>query len=330
MKDETIISYLKNELPEKEITEVKNWINYSEENEKYFNRLKFIWENSLSDYRDVDIPSEKAWDRIHSSITSRETGHESGLRTGFASFRRIAAILVILVSVGFLVTYIARQNRDTEMEWISANTTSGIKDIILDDGTHVWLNKNSEITYSGKFKGSIREIGLKGEAYFEVERNRRKPFIIHVAASEIRVLGTRFNVKSGRITSDVIVTVVSGRVSLCDTSDTDNRIILGPGEQGLNFQEIAELVKKENDDMNFLAWKTGILVFENAPLEEVCNALSGYFNRPFIMDNIIMFKDKTLTTTLDNKDLADVMKILEITLDISCKTNNDTITLTAN
>jgi len=79
--------------------------------------------------------------------------------------------------------------------------------------------------------------------------------------------------------------------------------------------------------MNFLAWKTGILIFESTPLDDVCKTLSGYFNKPFILENEEMLKEKTLTTTFDNKDITEVLKILEITLDLTCKTGNDTITI---
>jgi ferric-dicitrate binding protein FerR (iron transport regulator) len=330
MKDEKIISYLKNELAEKDMAEVKKWIGASEENEKYFNRLRFIWENSLSGYQDIEISSGEAWERIHSSISGRDTGRPANLRTALITFRRMAAVIIILIGVGCLFTYLSRQERETDREWISAGTTSGIKDISLADGSHIWLNKNSEIIYPGKFKGNAREIVLKGEAFFEIERNRRKPFIVHTSTSEIRVLGTSFNVKSGRTTPEVIVTVVSGSVSLCDTSFKENIVMLGPGEQGINFSGTSGLLKQENNDMNFLAWKSGILFFEKTTLEDVCFTLSGYFDKSFITDHDEALKDKTLTVTFDNKDLGEVLKILEITLDITCKTGRDTITLSAN
>jgi len=330
MKNEKIISYLKKELLEKEMIEVKNWINSSSENEKYFNRVKFLWENSSFDYQNLEISSGKAWDRIYSSITRERTVHQSNIRVGLATFKRIAAIVIVLISIGFLITWIIRQNQHAEIEWISINTTSGINDIILPDGSHIWLNNDSEINYPEKFKGKFREINLKGEAFFEVINNNKKPFIIHASSSEIRVLGTSFNVKSGRTTPEVIVTVLSGSVSLCDSSNKEKKVILEPGDQGINFPDNIGLVKKGNDNANFQAWKTGILIFENTPLEDVCEILSGHFNRSFMLDNEEILKDKSLSATFDNKDIAEILQILEITLDISCKTDNDIIILSVN
>ncbi len=330
MKDERLISYLKNDLPGNEMIEVKNWINALPENEKYFNRIKFVWENTSFDDQNIEISSGEAWERIHSSINGERTDHSSNIRLGIAAFMRIAAILIILISIGVLITWIIRQNQDAEIEWISVNTTSSTNDFLLPDGSHVWLNNHSEINYPVKFTGNSREMNLKGEAFFDVKNNKKKPFIIHAATSEIRVLGTSFNVKTGRTTPEVIVTVVSGSVSLCDSSNTENKVILEPGDQGLNFPDAGGLAKKENDDANFMAWKTGILIFENMSLENVCKALSAYYNRPFMLDNEEILKDKTLTATFDHKNIAEIQKILEITLDISCETDKDTITLSAN
>jgi len=329
MKDEKIISYLKNELLENEMGEVKDWIIASEENEKYFNRVKFIWENSAFNYQNLEISSSKAWNRIESSITAERTGYQSNIRIGLATFRKIAAIVIILISIGFLITWIINQNKHSEIEWITANTTSGINEIILADGSHIWLNHDSEINYPEKFKGESREINLNGEAFLEV-KNKKEPFIIHARTSEIRVLGTSFNVKSGRTTAEVIVTVVSGRVSLCDSSNKENKILLEPGDQGINSPDEVGLIKKENDDANFQAWKTGILIFDNSALEEVCKVLSGHFNKSFMLDNEEILADKSLTAIFDNKDITDVLQILEITLDISSKTEHDTIILSAN
>ncbi|KPK82655.1 MAG: hypothetical protein AMS27_14380 [Bacteroides sp. SM23_62_1] len=330
MKDEIIISYLKNELSEKEIREVNDWIAASEENKKYFNRIKFLWENSAFDYQSLDISSAEAWDRIQSAITRERIDSKPNIRIDLITLRRVAAVMIVLISVGFFITWIIRQDRTSDVEWITANTTTGINEAILPDKSHIWLNNDSEIKYPVKFKEKTREIFLTGEAFFEVNGNKKKPFIIHAGTSEIRVLGTSFNVKSGRTTPEVIVTVVSGKVSLCDSLNREYKVILEPGDQGINSPDKGGLIKEGNDDPNFQAWKTGILIFDNTSLKDMCNTLSGYYNRPFVLNNEEIPGDKRITATFDNKDITEILKILEITLDISTRMDNDTIMISAN
>ena len=114
------------------------------------------------------------------------------------------------------------------------------RDMLLPDGTSVWLNQNSEISYPEEFGSNRREVHLKGEALFEVTHSESKPFIIYPAEDLIiEVLGTNFNVRTSGETGEVTVYVVSGRVSFYEKRNEKEKMILTENEKG-NFNELPE------------------------------------------------------------------------------------------
>jgi len=168
---------------------------------------------------------------------------------------------------------------------------------------------------------------LSGEAFFEVDRKKNQPFLIHAENCGIEVLGTSFNVNSEASASRVIVSVISGMLALFDKAHEGNRMILESGDQGIFNADSGSLNKKRNGDRNFLAWKTGVLVFINTPIKAVCQELSQHFDQhiDIIPDPELM--EKRLTATYDNKDLDDILRILELTLDIDYTWDQNKIVL---
>jgi len=329
MKDEKIIMYLNNEMLAEEKIEFENWLKSSIENEKYFYKVKLLWKKAEFNYQNVEINSVDAWDKIESSISVNTPTVKRTRVLSISKLRRIAAVLIVLIGVGYLIS-ITTQNLPENIEWTSVHTTDEKQNITLSDGTSLWLNINSEITYPNSFNGEKRKVILNGEAFFDVARNAKKPFIIHSNKSAIQVLGTSFNVESNIDMANVKVTVVTGKVALFDTTNIENKIILQPGEQGIHYYADNELVKINNSDKNFLAWKTGILVFENTTLNEVCQILSKHFDKQIVLQNKEALKEKSLTAIYENKSIDEILEILEITLDISIMRNENGITLLKN
>ena len=150
--------------------------------------------------------------------------------------------------------------------------------ISLSDGTRVWLNASSTIKYPEQFLGSIRKVELSGEAYFEVAKDEKHPFIVEVGKNEVRVSGTHFNVNHYLDNLETVVTLAEGSVRLNGT------IFLKPGEQGIIDQD-GKILTKPADLESALAWKDGQFIFKMAPLSEVMNQVSHWY------DAQIVYKD---------------------------------------
>jgi ferric-dicitrate binding protein FerR (iron transport regulator) len=330
MREEIIIAYLKNDLLPKEKTEVDKWIQASDANKKYFNKYKFIWENSGSDHSGIRVDKNEAWDKIQSAIRTEGSPGKKYFTVSINSFARIAAAAVILFGIGFSSYMTIRNSQSTTVEWESVQTTDEKADIILPDNSHIWLNNNSEITFPAKFKGNSRKIRLNGEAYFEVAKKKWKPFIISVGEVSVEVLGTSFNVEARNVKSLTSVIVASGRVALYKDSDRKNRIIIAPGEKGTYNNSSGQIALQKNSKLNFLAWKTGILMFENTELKEVCQVLSGHFKIPITLDAGGNPEEKNLTAVYDNKGFEDILNILALTLDLDYRVENNAVVLYVN
>ncbi|MCK5346671.1 MAG: FecR domain-containing protein, partial [Candidatus Heimdallarchaeota archaeon] len=190
------------------------------------------------------------------------------------------------------------------------------------DGSLVYLNGNSEISISKKFGVKNRMVSLKGEAFFEVQRNKNIPFSISTYKTTTQVLGTSFNVYSDQ-SEQVRVSVVSGVVEFFIRNKKD-LIRLEAGEQGIYNPGLAIVEKEKIYDKNVLAWKTGILYFDETPLLEVFRLLQEQYSR------VLVFEEKqdnlpTLTTSFDNQSLEAVLEELNLLLNTKNVFRNDTI-----
>lgn len=149
--------------------------------------------------------------------------------------------------------------------------------VVLEDGSRVWLNSESEFRYPSVFDQGKREVYLKGEGYFEVVHDKERPFIVRTEKVSTRVLGTEFNVQSytGKA---VNVTLVKGSVAVRGNNDQANtsEVVLNPGEnaswEGGRFR--VETV----DALKYVAWKDGFFYYDNEPLENILNELGRWFD----------------------------------------------------
>jgi len=199
---------------------------------------------------------------------------------------------------------------DTAVVYNSLSTPRGAQyQVELPDGTHVWLNAASTLRYPTAFNGKQRVVEVSGEAYFEVAKNKEKPFIVKVDSSQIRVLGTHFNVMAYADEQSVRTSLFEGSVKFTHNNQTS---LLKPGEQSQLTKGGKLSVVNDIDLDNEIAWKNGLFHFENANIETVMRQLSRWY------DIDVDFKGKKTDELFfvempENSNLADVLKVLEIT-----------------
>lgn len=152
----------------------------------------------------------------------------------------------------------------------------GEYELILPDGTHVWLNSDSELTFPTQFAATKREVQLSGEAYFAVTKNAASPFIVKTNGNiEVKVLGTEFNVSAYPDASVVETTLCEGSVNV---SDKKQNVTLTPSHQAVYERKSGSLTTRKVDIRLYTTWKEGLFVFENKPLEEIMTTLSRWYN----------------------------------------------------
>ena len=152
----------------------------------------------------------------------------------------------------------------------------------LSDGTCIWVNSASEISFPSYFAGNVREVTLAGEAYFEVARDSRRPFYVNIGDARVRVLGTAFNVSAYRDERTTEVALLNGKVSF---DATDGKHVLSPGEIAAldKAQGVTEV--REGDVASIIAWKEGRFYFEDMRMEDLALKLSRWYGVDFAFDS---------------------------------------------
>lgn len=154
--------------------------------------------------------------------------------------------------------------------------------LVLSDGTKVWLNADSQLSYPVKFIGQTRKVNLKGEAYFEVAHNPQSPFIVELKNSSVEALGTSFNIRSYSDEAVTATTLVEGKVKVVIEN---NQAILEPGNQAIFFDQGETIEVKNVDPQIFTSWKDGLFIFRKRSMNEIFCSLSKWYDFEVVYEN---------------------------------------------
>jgi ferric-dicitrate binding protein FerR (iron transport regulator) len=165
---------------------VSEWMNENAANKEYYDQLKKVWDNSKKLAADSTLDVDKAWERFQKRVAVQNETPKIVNRSRF-SWMRIAASIILIAGLGIAAYFMINNNEPKEMV---AQAGQNVLVDTLPDGSVITLNKRSTITYPSKFKGDTRAIALKGEAFFSVAPDKKKPFIISVNDVQVTVVGT--------------------------------------------------------------------------------------------------------------------------------------------
>lgn len=333
----SIINYLAGDLSDEEKQHMENKLAQNPEYKAKFEELKETWGEPgfASDVKRINIAHE--WSVFKSLQNSMELS-----QTNFRSHKirliiRYAAAAVILIAttlgsflylknpagvqspkVEQIVYYIPEHKAMKTTEKVIETNTKKVKinipkgerrQITLPDGSRVWLNSRSSLSYASSFNQQSRDVILEGEAYFEVAHNPTKPFHVKAKGIIIEVLGTVFNVSAYPEDEEVETALISGKISMIDTL-SEKLIILQPKEAVLVDLKLRSTTKSEFRTDIYSAWKDGELVFSGESPQKVFERLERTFNKTFRF-NPTIFEDKKLTAHFQKGESLE--RILEVT-----------------
>ena len=314
---ELISKYLAGEANQEEIQELFSWIELDVANKKQFEDYKKAWELSENVVDDevsaIDIDAE--WSLFNKQIDSPTEAKIISLKQPKKknwSFVQIISAIAAVFVIGFGVLYLFNP-QSTEL--VAGNN---IVQSNLPDGSLISLNTQSQLEYSKKFNKKNRTVELKGEAFFKVEHNPEKPFIINTGALKIEVVGTTFNVNAKSQKGDVEVIVASGVVRIYTKSDKSDSVMLYAGDKAVFNKNKKDILKNINEDVNYLSWKTKKLIFEKAELQDIVKTLNKTYNAHIVLKNSSI-KKCTLTNTFNEQSLESILLVLEATLELKIK-----------
>jgi ferric-dicitrate binding protein FerR (iron transport regulator) len=262
-----------------------------------------------------------------------------------------AAVFIIFIIILYpLVGITGKTNKvatSTAGNEITVNPGAKTK-LRLPDGTHVWVNSDSKLSYSGTFKGPLREVYLDGEAYFDVVKDKTRPFIVHTGGIDIRVLGTAFNVKAYKTESTIEATLIHGLIEVTKPDQPDApKVILKPHEKLIFDKYAADENKKTDEHLangNFskeeikkpaitiaqiannivdsaiieTSWVYNRLSFEDEKFDNIALKMERWFNVKITINND-KIKSYKLTGSFENETIDEALKELQYLITFSYK-----------
>ncbi len=255
----------------------------------------------------------------------REDFKKRFLNTGV----KIAAAIVVGLLTGIITTTLLIKQ---EPVYYTAHSPRGsVSEWILPDSTTIFLNSGSRLRYTMESKDHLREVFLEGEAWFDVKKEKKKPFLVHTPLYDVAVTGTQFNVKAYPSENRVITTLEEGQIILQSSAHIELQAgaVLNPGEQAMLSGDSGELSIKRVDPRYFTAWRNNKLIFMNMNLRELIVLLE----RKFGVD--IEVKDPSILNyhcdgTFKSETIIEVMQIIQKTLPIEYEIVGQKIEITSN
>lgn len=312
------------------------WLSRSEKHRQLYAQYKKIWELEPEMQVDAEFDTQHAWQNVLNMIESGqlsgsdETEKQPRIQSGRRFFINktknlywisgVAAAFLILISTS-LFFFISSPQAD--MQRLVADWDDEL--FILDDGSRVHLRAGSSLLFAMPFKDNKRSVKLSGSAFFEVAKDNLRPFVITTDHATIEILGTSFYVDEGD--DHLIVYVSEGIVRLKSLRQNGPEAIISKGESGILHYDLQKIQKRKFDNMNFLAWKTGILEFNNEVLSEVFVVLEEvYAIRIKALDSVMNMK---LSARFQDETPEDILNSISIVFgfDLSVKKDEYTIRL---
>ena len=285
-----------------------------------------IWEDGT--IMSHNLPDEGQKEKMKNNLLNRINAEEDFMRSVRVNRKReflhafslAASILVVAMSVVFLILG-DRQIHEYEVVAERGQKSS----VTLPDGSHVWLNSASRITYTSDFNKKNRNITLEGEAYFDVAKNKKIPFVVNASEMSITAVGTEFNVRNYSDEDEVCTTLVEGKV-IASTLGCD--ISLTYGQEAVLNRNSGEMSFAVVSDLNHMVpWRSNEMLLDGESLDNLSRILSRMYNVDVYFENDSI-KTYTYTGLIRNNSLQNVLELVSNTSPVAYGIYDDKIVFT--
>jgi transmembrane sensor len=253
---------------------LQQWLEADEANRQEFAAMHVLWEAEPADMPAVNV--DAAWNKVDAAIRSGQKSSPLVSATKVVGMRRwirYAAAAMVVVAMG--LAFFILKDRFWGDAWKELIAAADNQTVQLADGSTVYLRQGAKLRYPATFTQGKRKVALEGEAFFDIQRDTAKPFVIDATKAEVQVLGTSFTVNTND-SNRIAVIVKTGKVQLRSKADAAQSAILLPGDKGL--MSGGQVEKTTNGNPNFMYWQNGTLVFNNTPMPEVIELLQQKYH----------------------------------------------------
>ena len=332
-----IAKVLSGEATWKEKREITKWANKSDENEAILRLSQKTWNETKTK---IEVEgSEDIFENIINKIEIKAQASHRQKVTNLStrSSRRKLMYLAAAIALAMATTFMfINQFTDeasvatSKQESVQKVNTKGQKlKVLLLDGTSIWLNGESSLSYAKPFGVENRQVVLTGEAYFDVAHDANKPFTVKTGSISTTALGTTFNIQAYDTNSYIDVDLESGKVLVAvNEPDRQQQVFVDPGERVRFNKDSKRMLKSEFDPLHVLGWKDGILSFKDANFEEVMSSLSRWYGVKFVIKNASKNENNwDYTARFENDYLSSILSGMSFTKNFEYTINNDIVTI---
>jgi transmembrane sensor len=315
MNTELLIKYIEGDATDSEKVSITNWLDSDHENMKEYLALRKL--------HDITI-----WQTFPTAKAEQEPASKDSRRLRKITFSEVMKYAAILVVAIIVSRYIFPELKSVDkVAMQSLYVPAGQRaEITLEDGTKVWLNANTTLTFPNQFSGETREVSINGEGYFDVVSNKLKPFIVKTNKYNIKVWGTKFNVMAYSGNEKFETALFEGSVEV-QKSGGSKGILIRPDQR--IFQEKDQLTIAPITDVNHQLWKEGIISFQDESFTELVNKLQLYFDMKIEVKNNKILNNQCTGKFRTKDGVEHILKVLQLrnkfNYTIDEKTNTITI-----
>lgn len=313
-----------------EMDRLREWIKEGATNKAQYNMLRLNWvqaNESISDSK------QRVFQRLSKNLLSeKENQQTDALETGrtvhWPAWWKIAASIILIggMALFFYEEFQPTTQSVTGNQIVVKETPKGVKrQIELPDGSSVWLNSGSSLSYRSGFTDSTRYVTLMGEAYFEVNKDPNRPFKVKSGEIITTAIGTAFNVKAFSKSDVSTVSLAEGKVKVELTSNNEV-VYLTPGYAAILTRGSQHLDARAYEPNENIVWKDGVLVFKNASESNVLRDLENWYGVQFKLKNKSP-EVWDLTTRFENESLEHVLKVIGYKAKFDFEIDNKTVTI---
>ncbi|HBG23670.1 MAG: hypothetical protein A2X17_08860 [Bacteroidetes bacterium GWF2_41_61] len=334
MDEDIIIRVIRGEATPIENMRVLDWIRESDDNLKEFSELKMIWTLSSTP---SELAKEEDLITFKKDISARSAFkfRTNKFWFGFASAISVAIVILLigLFSGIFVTENIISDNKIATNNLTMVNqrymyTDKGVKGkVILPDGSIVWLNSDTKLTYPDLFSVNKREVEISGEAFFDVVKDSIRPMFVKTGKGfTIKVLGTKFNVKSYENDQESKAILYSGSIELITQSGNNEKEVildLKPNECAtIAFDGTTRI--SQVDKSTDIAWLRGEIIFEDTPMREVLKVIERWYGKKFDVRDSSFYNYK-LNASFKSESLVQILDIINLCTSVKYKIVDDRV-----
>lgn len=315
-----IQNYMNGNATEAEEQVLYNWLKEKPENRKILFGDKDIWEASQIGSQVLEEVEHQQWIELQQKINAQKITVK-----GVTEILKIAAVIIVTFGVGWLGHHIyssnVHSNKQVEFKQIEA-INGQVKEIFLADGTHVWLNSDSKLTFPSDFSEDSRKVELQGEAFFEVTSHEENPFLVKTKMHTVKVTGTKFNICEYPESKIIETTLAEGKVKIITGNFFKD---LMPGQQS-SFNTLTSEVKiSETDFEIYTSWKDGVYEFRNESVEKIFKIMERWWDVKIDYPQDKLKYERISGVLRKHKPLEQHFQVIQQLIPVNYKITNDII-----